>query len=126
MIRYGYFRGFTPPAPFVYVTLQNPFTGAREGNAPAQLDTAADRTLLPETLVRKLGLPVVDSLRIGGVGGIEQDMPLHPVLLGVHDLPFLRVRVVSSPGESWVLLGRDVLNEYRMLLDGPGLGVDVG
>lgn len=126
MIRYGYFRGMTPPAPFVYVTVQNPLTAAREENVPAQIDTAADRTLLPDTLVRKLDLPTVDLLRISGVGGIEQDMPLHPVLLGVHDLPSLRIRVVSSPGESWVLLGRDVVNAYRMLLDGPGLGGEVG
>lgn len=125
MIRHSYFRGLTPPAAFVYVTLQNPFTGVREQNVPAQIDTAADRTLLPDTLARKLSLPTVDRLRIGGVGGTEQEMPLHPLLLGVHDLPTLRIRVVSSPGESWVLLGRDVLNSYRMLLDGPGMGVEV-
>ena len=51
MIRYRYLTQLQPPAPFVHVTLRNPVTGAEEHNVPAQLDTAADRTLLPDTVV---------------------------------------------------------------------------
>ncbi len=44
----------------------------------------------------------------------------------VHSLPPQTIEVVASPGESWVLLGRDVLNSYRALLDGPQLAVEIG
>jgi hypothetical protein len=34
--------------------------------------------------------------------------------------------VLASPSEQWVLLGRDVLNAHRLLLDCPSLGLEMG
>ncbi len=126
MIRYNYLSQLQPPAPFVNVTLQHPLSGAELRDVPAQLDTAADRTLLPDALVQTLNLPQIGTIPIGGVGGVAQTMPSYPVRLAVHDLPTLTVEVVASPGEAWVLIGRDVLNAHRLLLDGPGLILDIG
>jgi hypothetical protein len=126
VIRYNYLSQLQPPAPFVNVTLQHPLSGAELRDVPAQLDTAADRTLLPDALVQTLNLPQIGTIPIGGVGGVAQTMPSYPVRLAVHDLPTLTVEVVASPGEAWVLIGRDVLNAHRLLLDGPGLILDIG
>ncbi len=126
MIRYTYLRQLRPPAPFVNVTLQNPATGAELHNVPAQLDNAADRTLLPEKLVQALSLPQIGVIPIGGVGGIVQNMPTYPVRVAIHDLPAQTIEVVASPGETWVLLGRDVLNAHKILLDGPNLVLEIG
>ncbi len=126
MIRYTYVRQLEPPAPFVKLTLQNPVTGAELRDVTAQLDNAADRTLLPEQAVQALSLPQIGSIPIGGVGGIVQQMPSYPVRVAIHDLPALTIEVVSSPGESWVLLGRDVLNAHKILLDGPNLVLEIG
>jgi hypothetical protein len=46
--------------------------------------------------------------------------------MAVHNLPVQLVEVVASPGESWVLLGRDILNAHRALLDGPQLFLEIG
>ncbi len=126
MIRYSYVQQLQPPAPFIQIRLQNPVTGDELHDVPAQLDTAADRTLIPETLVQTLALPQLGTLLIGGVGGVQQAMATYPLLLAVHSLPPQTIEVVASPGESWVLLGRDVLNSYRALLDGPQLAVEIG
>lgn len=126
MIRYTYVPQLQPPAPFVYLRVQNPVTGDELRDVPAQLDTAADRTVIPESLVQSLRLPQLGILTIGGVGGVHQVMPAYPLLLAIHDLPLLTIEVVASPGESWVLLGRDVLNAYRLLLDGPQLALEIG
>ena len=126
MIRYTYQSQLHPPAPFVHVTLRNPLTGAEQQNVPAQLDTAADRTLLPDALVKALNLPQMGTIPIGGVGGIAQTMPSYPVQVAIHNLPVQEVEVVASTGESWVLLGRDILNAHRVLLDGPQAYVEIG
>jgi len=126
VIRYNYLRQFRPPAPFVNVTLRNPVTGMELGNVPAQLDTAADRTLLPDSLVQSLNLPQIGAIAIGGVGGVAQTMPSYPVQVTIHNLPTLPLEVVASPGETWVLLGRDVLNAEKLLLDGPNLMLEIG
>ena len=126
MIRYNYLVQLQPPAPFVYVTLRNPVTSAEQRDVPAQLDCAADRTLLPESIAQALALPQIGVITIGGVGGIAQPMPSYPVELAIHNLPAIVVEVVASPGESWILLGRDVMNAHRFLLDGPQLALEIG
>ena len=126
MIRYSYLSQLKPPAPFVYVTLRNPVTGAEQRDVPAQLDSAGDRTLLPESIAKSLGLPQIGTIPIGGVGGFTQTMPSYPVEVLIHTLPALIVEVVASAGESWVLLGRDVLNVHRIVLDGPQLALEIG
>ena len=126
MIRYTYLSQLQPPAPFVNVTLRNPVTGAEQRDVPAQLDCAADRTLLPESIAKALALPQIGTIPIGGVGGFAQAMPSYPVEVKIHNLPAIVIEVVASPGESWVLLGRDVLNAHRILLDGPQLALEIG
>ncbi len=126
MIRYSYLPQLQPPAPFVHVTLRNPVTGAEQPDIPAQLDTAADRTLLPNSMVQALALPQIGSVPIGGVGGIVQTMPSYPVQVAIRNLPAVTVEAVANAEETWILLGRDVLNAHRLLLDGPQLILEIG
>jgi hypothetical protein len=126
VIRFNYLSQLQPPAPFVYVHLRNPLTGAEKRDVPAQLDCAADRSLFPATIVQDLALAQISAIEIMGAGGITQSMPSYPVELTLHDLAPVTIEVVASPGEKWVLLGRDVLNAHRMLLDGPKLVVEIG
>jgi gag-polyprotein putative aspartyl protease len=126
MIRYAFNTQKQPPAPFVRVTLRHPRTGAEARDVPAQLDTGADCTLVPSAVTERLGLDFMGSLEIGGVGGATEEMTLYAVSLTVHNLPPLTISVVAHSGEPWVLLGRDVLNAYRLLLDGPNLALEIG
>ncbi len=92
---------------------------------PAQLDTAADRTLVPLPILETLGLKPIDDILIGGVGGNEETMPVFAVSLAMFTLPTRTLAVVAHPDEPWILLGRDVLNSYRLLLDGPKLALEI-
>jgi hypothetical protein len=87
MIRYSFNSQIKPPAPFVNVVLRHPLSGEEIRDVPAQLDTAADRTLLPMALVKSLELPAIGSIGMGGVGGMVIQMTLFVVLLGIHTLP---------------------------------------
>jgi hypothetical protein len=119
MIRYRYVTDLQPPAPFVNVTIQCPTTGASTKGLPAQIDPAADRTVIPGTVVSALGLVQVGRFLFEGFGGAIVELPVFLVAIQVHDLPPLEVRAVIGEKEPYVLLGRDVLNNYRVLLDGP-------
>jgi hypothetical protein len=126
VIRVVYNGQKQPPAPFVLVTLASPLGGSALADVPAQLDTAADRTLVPWALMDALDLEPIDDILIGGVGGNEETMPVFAVSLAMFNLPARDLRVVAHRGEPWVLLGRDVLNSYRLLLDGPNLAMEIG
>lgn len=126
MIRYRYQSQLQPPAPFVYVSLRNPVTGQELRDQPAQLDTAADRTLLPESAVQSLSLPRIREISIGVAGEAVHLMPVYPVTIAIHDLPGQTVEAVATAGERWIVLGRDILNAHRILLDGPQLSLEIG
>ena len=66
MIRYRYNSQVQPPAPFVYVALRNPADGVELRDVPAQVDSAADRTVLPDAVVHALGLPQMGTMLSAG------------------------------------------------------------
>ena len=116
MIRYNDNSQKQPAAPFVRVSLHHLQTGAELQNLPAQIDTAADQTLVPFSIAAKLGL---HQTGVVGVGGNDEQMPLFEIMLKVHSYPPQRMEVLSHPQEPWILLGRDLLNSFRLVLDGP-------
>ena len=126
MIRYTYNRQIEPPAPFVHVSLRRLGGASSLDDLPAQIDTAADRTVIPGGLVARLGLVPLDELPVAGFGGQVLLVSTYFVEVTVRGQPPRPVEVLAHEGETYVLLGRDVLNHHRLMLDGPGLALEIG
>ena len=109
---------FDPPAPVVAVAVSAPGAAAWRVVVPALIDSGADCTVLPESVVAAARLPQVGWLHLAGFGSSAIRVPRH--------LAFLQVgrraasAQVGACGEE-ALLGRDWLNHWRVELDGPGL-----
>jgi hypothetical protein len=125
MIRYAYNRQVEPPAPFIHVALRGPGAASSLDNLAAQIDTAADRTVIPGGLVSRLGLIPLDELPVAGFGGNVLLVPTYLVEVTVRGQPPRHVEVLAHEGETHILLGRDILNHHRLLLDGPGLALEI-
>jgi predicted aspartyl protease len=125
MIRYRYATVVQPPAPFVNVSVRCPATGKQSLNVPALIDTAADRTVLTGQLIEALGLVEDGRLSFQGFAGEVVELPIFLAEVQVHDLPPLMIRAVIGEREPYILLGRDVLNAHRILLDGPQLAMEI-
>jgi hypothetical protein len=125
MIRYRYNEQMSPPAPFVHVTLRCRETGKESADLPAQIDPAADRTAIPGMLVGQLGLVPLDELPVGGFGGQVLLLPTYRVELSLRSMQPVVIEVIAHPQEPVVLLGRDLLNRYRIVLDGPRLALEI-
>jgi predicted aspartyl protease len=119
VIRYRYNQQVSPPAPFVHVTLQCPVAEPALSEIPAQLDTAADVTIVPAGLVEQLHLVQFDAIEVLGFGGILKTVPTFLIRLTLRGEEPVVIEVISSAEEPHILLGRDVLNRYRFVLDGP-------
>ncbi len=125
MIRYAYNRQVEPPEPFVHVSLGRPSDGPSLDDLPAQIDTAADRTVIPGGLVTRLGLVPLDELPVAGFGGQVLLVLTSLVNLSIRGQISRQIEVIAHEGEPYILLGRDVLNHHRIVLNGPGLALEI-
>ena len=126
MIRYRYNQQVEPPAPLLHISLRRPDGSGPAIDSLAQLDTAADRTAIPARAVEQLQLVQLREIPLAGFGGGVALLPTFLVQAAIHQLQPRALEVIASPGESYVLLGRDLLNHFRILLDGPNPIFEIG
>ena len=89
-------------------------------------DSGADRTVLPTRLAVQLKLDEVDRRNFEGLGGQQVTMSIFRLLVTVRGCPSLEVDAAGNDGEPHILLGRDVLNNFRIVLDGPNGKLEIG
>jgi len=125
MTRYRYNEQVDPPAPFVHVELRRPDGSKDLPEKPAQLDIGADKTVIPSTAVDELGLVMVREISAVGFGGTVVRASAFLVQVTIRQQNSVVVEAISSRDEPYILLGRDVLNQFRVVLDGPKLFFEI-
>lgn len=115
-----------PPAAFVFVNVEANTPGTWVENLPAIADTGADQTVLPDHVIERLGLVPLELVEATGYGGEPVYRPTYYVRLLVRDLPPVELIVLGGWPEPYAIIGRDVLNRYRAVFDGPNLRLEIG
>lgn len=107
------------PIPAAIIELHHPAGTAVLSPVSAHLDTAADMTVVPLPTLQRLGVTAHRQLAAKGFGGTLRPLDVFHVRIvipGVGD--FLR-EVLGYSAEPFVLIGRDILNRYRITFDKP-------
>jgi predicted aspartyl protease len=117
-MKIAYLSQYFPPFPSLPIRLGFPEESLRLGPIDALIDTGADGTLVPQILLDDLGAPLVDQIRVRSQWGEARLAGLYTVDLSVSDFRLPAIEVVGDPGTE-IILGRDVINRLRILLDGP-------
>lgn len=118
---FSYDAAYEPPAPVL------PFlAGAPDGSGPrvllrALVDTGADITVVPSWLPRRLDLRAIDAVSVSTPTGAGR-VPLVAVSVRVADAE--RTIHALALGEE-PLVGRDLLGEWVLTLDGPATRLDL-
>jgi hypothetical protein len=108
---------FDPPAPLASVTVASEQLGIVIPDVPMLLDTGADVSLLPRSLVASLASPDAKQYELEAFNGTKSS-----ALAITAELRFLgkSFRGQFLLVEGWHgILGRNVLNNLSLLLDGP-------
>ena len=87
--------------------------------AAALIDTGADITAVPEAFEDKLKLYPVGRLNLEDASAVKTPVFTYDAYLSLTDEPPKKMEVVLTP-YPFVILGRDWLRDYFVLLDGPG------
>jgi hypothetical protein len=107
------------PIPALVLDLSDPAGGSVITPVSAHLDTAADMTIVPLPLLRQLGIVPIGQLSAKGFGGVPSPISVYRVRLTIAGVGAFTLPVLGHSNEPHVLIGRDILNQFRITFDGP-------
>ena len=123
-MKVAYATSVHPPAPFLPVRLASLAEHSDSISIQAKLDTGADLTAIPAALIERLHLVSAGEIEVEGYDGRRATIQAYDVNLQIDQLTVVGLLVIGF-GEDYVLLGREVLNRLRLLLDGPSLTTEI-
>ncbi|MEA3340324.1 MAG: retroviral-like aspartic protease family protein [Chloroflexota bacterium] len=118
MNKYPYDATYDPPIPACDVALTAPSTGRRV-TLTAIVDTGADGTIVPVHYLHRIGARRSIEATLRSQWGEPRTVFLYLVNLQVGELALPGIYVVGDELGDEIVLGRNVLNRLRLLLDGP-------
>lgn len=108
-----------PAIPVLEIHLGYPAGHLSLGPFVAIVDTGADGTLIPQRLLDQIETPMVDTMRIRSHWGEWRRVMVFTVDMGFGELRLPAVDVIGDETGTDIILGRNVLNRLKLLLDGP-------
>jgi predicted aspartyl protease len=130
MPQFDYNYSYDPMMPGLTVRFSVPGTSQRSQPYPAILDTGADATIVPQDLLTSLGARFVRYQRMVTLSGSLDRVRIYGVTVHIGEHTVYGVRAVGlpvtlNPTADEIIIGRDVLNQLRITLDGPGEVVEI-
>lgn len=113
-----YNKSYTPPAPVLTVTLSGIVNSRPRATVPAIIDTAADITGVPADLKSRLRLYQFSQLQLEDARGVKEPVSTYEVHLALQGQGSTIIETILVPFP-FVVLGRDWLQSYYLLLNGP-------
>ncbi len=125
MISFDYSYDYDPPAPVVELTLLTAAEGRTLGPLQGLVDSGADGTFVPISYLSQLQAPPTAERYARGQWSQRRRVLLYLVDLRIGTLTLHGIEVVGDDEATEIIVGRDVLNQLRVLLDGLGEVVEI-
>lgn len=114
---------YEPPAAVADIEISNPVTRHAE-RGRAKIDSGADITVIPVALVARLRLLPAGFSEVASFDGTVIEVPAYYVNIAINGFTFEYVRVLSSNRVN-ALIGRDILNQLKITLNGKTLTIQI-
>jgi predicted aspartyl protease len=125
MSSHPYSNAYSPAAPVMEIRFGAPGAEITLGPIEALVDTGADATLIPMSYLNQVNARKVDQASMRSHWGEHRSVSIYSVALEVDSHHFSAMWVVGDELGNEVVLGRNVLNRLRLLLDGPAAMTEV-
>jgi predicted aspartyl protease len=114
---FPYSTFFHPPAPVIPAVISSLEDPTRSLTREAKVDTGADITTVPMAIIDALNVVPAREVLAIGFNSTEARRLTYYVNLHLAGYDFSPIEVMSSAGNDF-LIGRDVLNQWLVVLDG--------
>jgi hypothetical protein len=116
---YDYDNSYEPAAPVVPIGLSPSGETTPRQQVSGLLDSGADATMIPVDVLTTAGARYVEQRQMRGVVGESIRVNLFLTAVHIGDHVIHGIRAVGVPAGSEVIIGRDVLNQLELTLNGP-------
>jgi predicted aspartyl protease len=113
-----YDASYEPSALVIPAVLAGVVRSRPQVRLSALIDTGSDIIAVPETAVTRLRLYAVGRIEVEGVHAHVETVEIYTVQLSIADLRIREMEVIPTK-QPFVILGRDWLETYYLLLNGP-------
>jgi predicted aspartyl protease len=122
---YSYNADYNPSMPVVEVILQAPLSDDATGPVSALIDSGADATLVPADLLEQIGAVSVSTGRLLWLWQESRTVNIYLVQMRIGPYWLRSVRVAGVPAGTDFVLGRNVLNQMVVTLNGQAGMVEI-
>lgn len=112
-------RKHRPPFPSLAIRLRSLESELAAEQIAALVDTGADITSVPTRMLEQIQAPEADEVRLRSHWGHAISVVTYLVDIVIGDLTLPAIEVAGDTINSEVVLGRDVINQLILLVDGP-------
>lgn len=124
-MKFPYNRDYSPIAPSLQVTFVSAEKQFSVGPFIALVDTGTDATAVPIAPLEKIMAPIARESMVVPHWGARYAVSLFSVDVKIGEWTFAGIEVIGDTRGNEVILGRDVLNKLRLLLDGPAQTTEI-
>jgi predicted aspartyl protease len=111
---------YSSPSPIARIKVSNPYSSKNEvKNVKAILDTGGGITCIPQSIIKELGSFVYTTIKVRSPLDINKIIlrRLYSVIIE-FDGQENAVEVLDIP-KDYAIIGRNILNNYKIILNGP-------
>lgn len=121
---YSYDESYDPAIPVIEVVVDG-YAGLRPQTVTAIVDSGADGTMLPVDLLEAVGALYQDTVQMRGILGESERVDRYTVGLQLGSLILHSIDAVAIPPGAESVIGRDVLNQLLLTLNGPAFTTQI-
>jgi len=114
---YDYDFTYAPSAPVVEIIVTSDLS-ATALTLVALLDSGADATMLPFAVLEQVQAEILETRYLCTVTGKRTIVDIYRVAIQVGPYHFRAVRAIATDSPAEIILGRDVLNQLIVTLNG--------
>lgn len=114
---FEYDRSYSPAFPGFALTIAGTET-SRQQDVWGLIDSGSDATQIPMQILRTVGARKLDQRWAKDLSGIRYPVTIYAVQLVIDSLVLYGIEAIGREGTNEVIIGRDVLNQLIVTLNG--------
>jgi predicted aspartyl protease len=118
ILSFDYDRTYFPAFPVVEMSVVATASGGQKQAVVGLIDSGSDATQIPQQILLAIGAREIDRRWVRDLYGIRHPAPIYGVQIEIGDLLLPGIEVIGRPGIDEIIVGRDVLNQLIVTLNG--------